>query len=65
MSIYPWDDWIARDRVRLRRGVHYDCMSHCMAIQVRQAARARGRRASIATLQKRKREWLEVVLEDA
>jgi hypothetical protein len=46
---YPWDKWFRRRRLKLEWGVHYDCMPHCMAVQVRNAARARGVSVSIKT----------------
>lgn len=36
---YPWDQWFARSRFTLKRGVHYQCRSDTMAQQVRTAGR--------------------------
>ena len=35
---YPWDRWFRRKRFTLVKNKDYDCMTHSMAIQVRQAA---------------------------
>ena len=39
---YPWDRWFKKKRFTLVRGVHYECMTHSMAQQVRDAACQRG-----------------------
>lgn len=53
LPLYPWSKWFklkvgspVRQKT-LIRGVHFDCMPHSMAQQVRNAAYKRGRRVSI------------------
>ena len=44
---HPWDKWFKRKRFKLIAGKHYDCMTHSMAQQVRNAAFDRGIEVSI------------------
>ena len=44
---YPWDKWFKHHQFTIEKGKDYWCMTHCMSVQVRQAAIARGFRASI------------------
>lgn len=53
---HPWDRWFCRGpyrdrgpfrRVCLRRIRDYDCMPHSMAVQIRNAAAARGLHVSV------------------
>ena len=46
---YPWDRWLRSTgrETRLRRNKHYDCMSHVMAGQIRNAASKRGKKVSL------------------
>jgi hypothetical protein len=39
---YPWDVWLSKSKLILRRGRDYSCQPHSMAQQVRNAASARG-----------------------
>lgn len=59
---HPWTEWLARDRLTLRRGIDYAGNSESMVIQVRARALDHGRRVV--------RAWafpdrIEVELEDA
>lgn len=36
---YPWDEWIAQQTVRLKRGKHFDCREWVMAQIVRNRVR--------------------------
>ena len=47
MKLYPWDSWLARDRIVLRRGKDYQCSQSVMAQQIRNAAVQRGLRVSL------------------
>jgi len=44
---YPWDKWFKREKFTLKKGIHYDCMTHSMSVQVRNAARVRGFAVSV------------------
>lgn len=44
---YDWGRWFKRKRFLLVRGIHYECLPHGMAQQVRNAAAERGLRVSI------------------
>jgi hypothetical protein len=44
---YPWDTWLSKKRIRLKRGRHYQCMTHSMGVQVRNAAIRRGIHVSV------------------
>lgn len=44
---YPWDKWLAKSRLRLVRGRHFQCMPHSMSVQVRNAAANRRLRVSV------------------
>ena len=39
---YDWNRWFKRKSFTLRKGKHYQCMPHSMAVQVRNAAARRG-----------------------
>lgn len=45
---YPWEVWLKRRVIRLKHGVHYDCMEHSMAQQLRNAARVYGYKVKIS-----------------
>lgn len=45
---YPWDRWFAKKKFKLRRD-QYDCMPHCMAVQIRNQARRRKVGVSVET----------------
>ncbi len=45
---YPWEKWFSRTRFTIKKGKHYDCMTHAMAVQVRSAATRFGVSVSIA-----------------
>lgn len=47
LTRHPWDTWFRRNSFSLRKGKHYQCMTHCMMIQLRAAAIKRGLRASV------------------
>lgn len=44
---YPWDKWIRKRRVILRRGRDYRAMSHSMGVIIRRMAAFRGYTVSI------------------
>lgn len=46
---HPWNRWFRKKRFVLRHGVDFTSMPHCMAVQVRNQAIKRGKRASIVT----------------
>lgn len=51
---HPWDKWFKKIRGKgkkllLKRGKDYDCMTHSMSIQLRNAAKQRGIRISCQT----------------
>ena len=39
---YSWDKWFSRKQTVLRKGAHFNCQVHCMAIQSRANAKMRG-----------------------
>jgi len=45
--IYPWDKWLAKPKITLRRGEDFDCQPHSMAIQIRGAASRRNIEVSV------------------
>lgn len=38
---YPWDRWLKKRSILLRRGIDYRCQSHCLGILARGAAKNR------------------------
>lgn len=46
---YPWDKWFGKKKFTLKGARDYDCMAHCMAVQIRNQARRRKVRVSITT----------------
>ena len=48
--IYAWEDWFARDRTVLVRGVHYRCSQRTMTQMIRNNASARGVRIRLADM---------------
>lgn len=45
---YPWDKWLeSKKRVWLKQGRDYDCQSHSMAQQIRNAAGKRNKTVSV------------------
>lgn len=44
---YPWDKWFGRSKFRLVRGKHFQCATHGMAGQIRNAAVLYGVKVSI------------------
>ena len=51
MIRYPWDRWLGKKRIVLRRGRDYRCQPHSMGVQVRNAAAARGVHVSVKILE--------------
>ena len=39
---HPWDTWFSKSSFQLKKGVHFDCQTHSMVVQVRNAATNRG-----------------------
>lgn len=47
-AMYPWDKWLSyKNQFTLRRGVHYNCTTQSMSLQVRNRAAREGMRAHI------------------
>jgi hypothetical protein len=46
---YPWEKWFSWGAFSLRQGDDFDCTSHGMAFNVRQAARRLGFTVSVRT----------------
>lgn len=46
-AIYPWENWFKKKKFILRRGKHYNCLTHSIAQQCRNAAFRYGYRVSI------------------
>ncbi len=44
---HPFDKWFKRKNFKLVRGKHFNCMIHCMNVQLRNAAARRNIRLSI------------------
>ena len=44
---HPFDKWFKRKNFKLVRGKHFKCMTHCMNVQLRNAAAKRNIRLSI------------------
>lgn len=45
---YPWDEWLRRRRLRLVRGIDFDCQPHSMSVMIRTRAARRGLRVSVS-----------------
>lgn len=44
---YPWDKWFKKKRFKLKKGKDFNCAPHSMSVQVRNAAKKRGKKVSI------------------
>lgn len=45
---HPWDRWLGQRSFTLKRGIHFQCMVHCMGVMLRTQARKRNLGISVS-----------------
>lgn len=62
---YPWSDWFAIGSFKLLQGHHYNCKTDGFIIQMRNAAKARGKRVSVSVRKDFKGDSIQVSVREA